>query len=68
MERNELLGAHGKLCVGTPIVITEFNLKNIRRQNLNDRSNFTTLELALRQIVDQSNRIEQFDFLLWHLY
>ena len=58
MQRDQLFGAQGKLCLGTPIVITEFNFKNIWRQNLDDSSNFTTLKLALRQVIDQRNRIE----------
>jgi len=58
MQRDQLFGAQGKLCLGTPIVITEFNFKNIRCQNLDDSSNFTTLKLALRQIIDQRNCIE----------
>lgn len=66
VECNDLVRAEGQLSVGSPFIITEFNLVNFRRQYFHDRPDLPPLKFPLWYVLHQCNCIEQFDFPFLH--
>ena len=62
-ERENLLGAQGKQCVGPSVVVAEFDLKHAWSESLHHRANLPTAQSVLRQILHERNHVESFDWI-----
>jgi hypothetical protein len=60
VEDKQLIGFDGETGIGMPIIFIEFHFENVRGEDLNDGSNLPTNQSVGRQVLQESNRRQEF--------